>query len=52
MDTHIYPGHDYGNIPSISLKENKKISDLLQAENKEEFINKMIHYEKKREIGS
>ena len=51
-DTHIYPGHDYGEVPSISLKENKKISDLLQAENKEEFINKMIHYEKNRKIGS
>ena len=51
-DTHIYPGHDYGEVTSISLKENKKISDLLQAENKEEFINKMIHYEKNRKIGS
>ena len=51
-DTYIYPGHDYGEVPSITIKENKKISDLLQAKNKEDFINKMIHYEKKREIGS
>ena len=51
-DTHIYPGHDYGHVPSITLKENKKISDLLQATNKEDFINKMVHYEKNRERGS
>ena len=51
-DTYIYPGHDYGDVPSITLKENRKISDLLQAKNKEEFINKMVHYEKIRKIGS
>ena len=51
-DTHIYPGHDYGNIPSISLKENKKISDLLQAKNKEDFKKIMVRYEKNRELGS
>ena len=34
------------------IKENKKLSDLLQAENKEEFISKMIHYEKNRKIES
>ena len=51
-DTHIYPGHDYGDRPSITMKENKKISVLLQAKNKEDFINKMVHYEKNRELGS
>ena len=51
-ETYIYPGHDYGEVPSITIKDNKKISDLLQAKNKEEFINKMIHYEKNRKIGS
>ena len=50
-DTHIYPGHDYGNIPSISLRENKKISDLLQAKDKEDFKSKMIRYEKNRQLG-
>ena len=30
---------------------NKKISDLLQAKNKEDFINKMVHYENNRKIG-
>jgi len=51
-DTYIYPGHDYGEVPSITIKENKKISDLLQAKNKEDFINKMVRYEKNRNIGS
>ena len=51
-ETHIYPGHDYGKVPSITMKENKKISDLLQAKNKEDFKNKMVHYEKNRKTGS
>ena len=51
-ETHIYPGHDYGKVPSITMEENKKISDLLQAKNKEDFINKMVHYEKNRKTGS
>ena len=51
-DTHIYPGHDYGKFPSITIKENKKISDLLQAKNKKDFKNKMVHYEKNRKTGS
>ena len=49
---HIYPGHDYGELPSVTIKENKKLSDLLQAKNKEDFKNKMAHYEKNRKIGS
>ena len=51
-DTHIYPGHDYGKVPSITIKKNKKISDILQAKNKEDFKNKMAHYEKNRKLGS
>ena len=51
-DTHIYPGHDYGEFPSLTIKENKKISDLLQAKNKKDFKNKMVHYEKNRKTGS
>jgi len=51
-DTHIYPGHDYGQVPSITMEENKKISDLLQAKDKEDFINKMHNYEKNRKKGS
>jgi len=51
-DTYIYPGHDYGEMPSIKIEENRKISDLLQAEDKLDFIDKMDKYEKNRKIGS
>jgi len=51
-DTYIYPGHDYGEIPSIKIEENRKISDLLQAKDKLDFIDKMDKYEKNRKIGS
>ena len=34
-----------------NLKENKKISDLLQAKDKEDFKSKMIRYEKNRQLG-
>ena len=50
-DTHIYPGHDYGEFPSVTIKKNKKISDLLQAKNKKDFIKKMVDYEKNRKTG-
>ena len=51
-DTHIYPGHDYGEVPSIKIEENRKISGLLQAKDKFDFIDKMDKYEKNRKIGS
>ena len=51
-DTYIYPGHDYGYKPSITLKENIKISRLLRAKDKSDFINRMTDYEKNRKIGS
>ena len=51
-DTYIYPGHDYGEIPSIKIEENRKISDLLQAKDRLYFIYKMDKYEKNRKIGS
>ena len=51
-DTYIYPGHDYGKVPSIKIEENRKISDLLQAKDKFDFIDKMDKYEKNRIIGS
>ncbi|MBT3590108.1 MAG: MBL fold metallo-hydrolase [Candidatus Marinimicrobia bacterium] len=50
-DTIIYPGHDYGNQPSISLKENISISPLLQAESEQDFIHRMDQYEKNRSNG-
>ena len=51
-DTYIYPGHDYGKVPSIKIEENRKISGLLQAKDKFDFIDKMGKYEKNRKIGS
>ena len=51
-DTYIYPGHDYGEVPSIKIEENRKISGLLHAKDKFDFIDKMDKYEKNRIIGS
>ena len=47
-DTIIYPGHNYGSQPTISIKENIKISPLLNARNKNNFIDLMEEYEKTR----
>ena len=51
-ETYIYPGHDYGVKPSLTLEENIRISELLQANGKSDFIDRMANYEKNREIGS
>ena len=51
-NTRIYPGHDYGDIPSILLQKNIQSSHLLQAKNFDDFKNRMEDYEKNREIGS
>ncbi len=45
---HIYPGHNYGHIPSITLQENINCSPLLQAKNMDDFKNIMNEYEKNR----
>jgi len=52
QDTYIYPGHDYGVKPSITIEENIKISELLQAKDKSDFIDRMANYENNRKIGS
>ena len=52
QDTYIYPGHDYGVKPSLTIKENIKISELLQAKSKSDFIDRMANYENNRNIGS
>ena len=44
----IYPGHDYGEKPTISLDENIKISPLLQAKSEKDFIERMANYEANR----
>jgi len=46
--TIIYPGHNYGSKPTITMNENIKISNLLQASGKKDFINRMKNYEKTR----
>ncbi|MAV69870.1 MAG: hypothetical protein CMG04_03600 [Candidatus Marinimicrobia bacterium] len=48
QNTRIYPGHDYGKTPTITIRENISISPLLQAKNFEDFKNIMHHYEKTR----
>ena len=47
-NTIIYPGHNYGPQPTISLKDNIKISPLLNAKNRNNFIDLMKEYEKSR----
>ena len=47
-NTLIYPGHDYGEKPTISLRENIKISPLLQAKSEKDFIERMANYEANR----
>ena len=44
-NTLIYPGHDYGEKPTISLKDNIKLSPLLQAKSEKDFIERMADYE-------
>ena len=49
--TKIYPGHDYGPEPSITIEKNIEISPLLQAKNEEDFISRMEQYERTRKPG-
>ena len=46
----IYPGHDYGDRPNITLKENILSSPLLGAESLDDFKKRMEDYEKNRKI--
>ena len=45
----IYPGHDYGDKSSCTIKENIEISPLLRAKNEEDFILRMESYERNRD---
>ena len=47
-NTTIYPGHDYGPAPKISMKENIEMSPLLQATDEDEFVRRMEEYERSR----
>ena len=44
----IYPGHDYGEEPSILLGKNIEMSPLLQASDLEDFKRRMQNYEASR----
>ncbi len=44
----IFPGHDYGPKPCCSIKENIRISPLLQADNEDDFVSRMEEYEHSR----
>ena len=47
-DTAIFPGHNYGDQPTITIAENRKISPLLQARDEDDFVKRMVEYEKSR----
>ena len=50
--TIIYPGHNYGDRPTISLEENINQSPLLRAKSLIDFKHRMNEYEKNRKLGS
>ena len=47
-NTLIYPGHNYGSKSTMTICENIKISNLLQASGEKDFIERMKNYEKTR----
>lgn len=47
-NTLVYPGHDYGQHPRITLKDNIALSPLLRAENMKDFIGRMADFERDR----
>ena len=51
-DLRIYPGHDYGQQPSIRIKNNINISPLLRAKNLKDFIKIMEEYELNRTLNN
>ena len=51
-NTIIYPGHNYGSKPTMTISENVKISSLLQASGEKDFIDRMKNYEKTRANNS
>lgn len=48
QDTIVYPGHDYGKTPTITIEKNIEISPLLQAANEKDFIERMAAFEASR----
>ena len=47
-DTVIYPGHDYGDKPQITITDNIKSSSFFSSKSEEEFITVMNRFEKNR----
>ena len=47
----IYPGHNYGPKPSMTIGENINTGSLLQAKSENDFMNRMRDYEQKRMKG-
>lgn len=47
-DTLIFPGHDYGIKPWVTIEENITISPLLQASDENDFIHRMAAFESSR----
>ena len=48
LNTIIYPGHHYGYVKSISIKDNMVCSNFFNCKNFQEFNNVMIDFESKR----
>ena len=44
----IYPGHDYGYAPIISIADNIKLSTFFSCKSEQEFIDVMDNFEKNR----
>ena len=51
-NTVIYPGHNYGPKPSMTIAENINSSSLLQAKSENDFMIRMRNYEQERIKGS
>ena len=51
-NTVIYPGHNYGPKPSMTIAENINSSSLLQAKSENDFLIRMRDYEQNRVKGS
>ena len=47
-NTIIYSGHNYGYVPSISIKKNIELFDFFQCKNLSEFTKIMQKFEKNR----
>ena len=47
-ETLIFPGHDYGEKPMITLSQNIEMSPLLQATDESDFCKRMAFYEANR----